>query len=429
MKWTYLIVIISLFFPQLAIAQEEIVVVIDEPGRNKVPIALPKPADKSKAAEEFYAVVKNDLQLSGWVEVVDPASYIEPRNTGVRPNEFNFADWEITGANALAKTKFELGSQLRVEAWIYHVPSKQKLGAKAFTAKAKNVRNLAHRVADEIIYRITGNHAPFNTRFSVIGKFPGNKELYIVDFDGENRTKITRNGSINLKPTWNRSGNKIAFTSYLNGNPDLYLADLSRGHISRLSARSGINIGASWHPNDKQMAVTLSPKGNPDIYLINAGTGRTLKRLTSWSGIEASPSFSPDGTKIAFVSERSGGPQIYTMNSDGKNKKRVSYQGGHNTDPVFSPDGTKIAYVTRQGTFDIRVLDLQTGTVTKLTNGEYGDNEDPTWSPDGNFVAFSSTRSGSSHIWMSTLDGTHQVQLTKGRGGYSNPSWSSPIEW
>jgi len=403
---------------------------VGAPGKNRLPLALPQPTGDTDYGDEFYQTVRRDLELSGWFEVIDPAAYIEPKETGLRPGEFQFSDWETCGAAVLGKTglKHKDSDRLRAEVWVYDVGGARKIGAKAFTADTESVRSLAHRIANEIILRVTGQAGPFNTRFAVSGSFTGNKEIYLVDFDGHGLTRITKNGSINIQPSWSSSGKKVSFTSYAQGNPDLYVADLTQGRINRLSARNGINTGASWNPRADVIALTLSPRGDPDIYTIDSNTGKRLSRLTRTNGIDVSPVFSPDGSKIAFVSERSGGAQIYVMNSDGSNAKRVTFQGGHNTDPVWSPDGESLAFVARDKVFDIFTVKPDGSNLTRITQGER-DNEDPSWSPDGHYIGFSSTRTGSSHIWMSTKDGTHQVQLTQGSGGYTNPAWSPTLTW
>jgi len=430
-KWTLLLFLpiwMTLLFPVLGTAETPIHIFVGAPGKNKIPVALPLPVGNSGPALEFHRVIANDLRLSGWVDVVDPAAYVEPVGVGVRSQDFRFDDWEITGAMGLAKTKVVVGDNIRTEVWVYDVAGRKKLGAMAFSGSHSNIRTIAHKAANEIIYRLTGRQAPFNTRFAVIGNFRGNKELYLVDFDGENRTPITRNGSINLQPSWSLDGSRIAFTSYLNGNPDVYIANLSLGNITRISSRRGINIGADWRPDGGALAITLAPRGNPDVFTISSEDGKQLSRLTKTHGIDASPTWSPDGSTLAFVSERSGGAQIFLMNADGGNVRRLTHHGSHNTDPAFSPDGKRIVFVGRKGVFDIYTIRTDGTGLVRVTEG-MGDNEDPSWSPDGNFVAFSSTRTGHPHIFMSTIDGTHQVQLTQGPGGYTNPDWSPPVRW
>ena len=416
------------FTPTLAPAQEQIHIYVGAPGQNKFPLALPKPVGGGAAAETFYETVVNDLQLSGYVDIINEKAYIEPQGTGVRPGDFNFDDWSITGAVGLAKTKYAFGEQTNAEVWVYDVAGRRKLGAKSFSGTPQSVRTLAHKVSAEIIYRLTGQSVPFNTRFAFAGDFTGNKEIYLVDFDGENRARLTRNGAINIKPRWSPSGQKIAYTSYLRGNPDLYVADLAKGSIRRISARTGLNIGASFAPDEQSMTVTLSSDGNAEIYRINALNGRKIARLTRSYGIDTSAVYSPDGSEIAFVSERAGGAQIYVMGADGSQPRRITFEGKINTDPAWSPDGKTIAFVNQGATFDVFTVRTDGTGLTRITQG-MGSNEDPSWSPDGNYISFSSTRTGSSHIWMSTKDGVHQKQLSKGKGNYTNPSWSPYINW
>jgi len=427
-----LVAFVALLTSSVATAQDSpIHIYVGAPGRNKVPIALPKAIGGHEKAAEFYSVVRRDLELSGWFEVIDNRAYVEPVNTGIMPGQFKFEDWDVPGAVALAKMRIDVrgGEQLRAEAWVYDVPGRRRLGATALTVAASSWRSLAHRVANEIIFQVTGQKGPFNTRFTYARKTKTGKEIGLVDFDGHDERSITNNGSINLKPIWHPNGHALSFTSYREGNPDLYVAELSKGVIQRVSNRMGINIGGSWSPDGATMALTLAPDGNPDVYLIEPLSGRNIRRLTRSGGIDVGPDWSPDGRQIAFVSERSGGAQIYTMNADGSNIRRVTFQGSFNTDPVWSPDGTKIAFVGRNGgRFDIFVVNVDGTGMRRLTQ-DMGDNEDPSWSPDGNYIGFSSTRTGTPHIWMSTIDGHHQAQLTKGRSGYLNPNWSPSLDW
>ena len=186
------------------------------------------------------------------------------------------------------------GRDQRAEVWVYDVPGRRRLGATALTVDAQSWRSLAHRMANEIIYQVTGQKGPFNTRFTYARKTKTGKEIGVVDFDGHAQRGITSNGSINLKPIWSPSGTELSFTSYREGNPDLYVADLKQGKIRRLSNRMGINVGGVWSPDRTKMALTLAPDGNPDIYLIDPISGQKIKRLTTSSGIDVAPCWSPD---------------------------------------------------------------------------------------------------------------------------------------
>ena len=396
-------------------------------GAKDIPIAIPRPKGGDEYTDTLWQVVKNDLEMSGFFLVIDPDAYTEAPTAGIRLGEFSFADWSVPDPVVLAKTSLTPStSGVEAELWVYDVPGTRKLGAKRFTAERSSGRRIGHRIADEIIRLVTGEPGIFTTRIAAVSNASGNKEIAFLDVDGHGVTPITKNGSINLQPTWSPEGTRISFTSYRSGNPDLFVADLASGSLKRISSRRGVNIGAAWHPTGDKLALTLTSGGDTDIFAIT-DAGDAIAQLTRAPGIDVAPTFSPDGTQIAFASERSGGLQIYVMGIDGSDAHRVTFQGTHNTDPDWSPNGERIAFVGRDGHYDVFTVGTDGKGMERVTQDQ-GDNEDPTWSPDGRYIAMTSTRTGASQIWMSTADGRHQVPVTPG-GGWSNPSWSPRTSW
>ena len=399
---------------------------INKPGGQDLPLALPRPQGDSPSIDALWDLVQRDMKLSGYFRVLDPQAFIEPPNAGLKPGTFRYTDWEVPGATALAKTALTTldDGRLQAQVWVYDVPGRNKLMGRSFTFNPNQLRQAGHRIANLIIEAVGGEPGIFNTRFAAVSRATGNKEIVVFDVDGANLRPVTRNGSINLQPAWSHDGSKLAFTSYRRGNPDLYVADLIRGKTRPVSTRTGINSGGAFHPNDRLLALTLSNRGDSDIYTVGSD-GSSSTRLTRSPGIDVSPTWSPDGSQIAFASERSGGIQIYTMDANGGSAKRLTFDGTHNTDPSWSPKGDRIAYVSRDTKYDVFTIRTDGSGRVRITE-DMGNNEDPTWSPDGRYLAFSSTRTGASHIWISTADSIHQMQITQGRGGYSNPAWSPP---
>ena len=399
------------------------------PGKQNLPIAVPRPKGDGSAVDEFWSVVRRDLEISGWFRVLDPDGFVEPEHAGVRIGEFEFNDWKTPGAAVLAKTVLTSGAgTARAEVWVYDVAGAEKLDARAFSGQPQRIRSVAHRVSNAIIEAVTKKPGIFATRFAAVNARSGNKEVYLVDIDGHGAIPITRNGSINLQPNWSPTGTALVYTSYRAGNPDLYVTDLTNATTRRVSARKGLNTGGSFSPLGDVLAATLSLEGNSDVYTLAPTSGKQIARLTTSPGIDTSPAFSPDGSLLAFVSERSGGAQVYVMPAGGGDARRVTFHGSHNTDPAWSPDGQKLAYVSRDGRFDVFTCGLDGRGVVRITQGQ-GDNEDPSWAPNGQYVGFSSTRTGTGQIWISTADGYHHVQITQDKGGWSNPSWSPYLNW
>ena len=402
------------------------IVVTVRPGAKDIPIALPYPqasGGTDAVSREIWEVVRRDLEMTGYFEIIDPNAYIE-QGKGVEPGTFEYDDWRFLKAAALAKTRLlPADGGLRADVFVYDVAGGAKIDAKGFIGTEREARYLGHRIADAILMALTGEPGFFGTRLAGVGSKTGKKEIYLMDIDGEGVVPVTSNGTINLSPAWSPDRGRVAFTSFKKDNPDLYVKDLKTGRLRALSERPGMDSGATFSPDGAQVALARSEGGDSDIYVLDATTGADVKRLTKGGGIDVAPDWSPDGSRIAFASERSGGSQIYVQEVSGAEAKRVTFQGSFNNDPVFSPDGSKIAFVGRDQRFDVFVVDVDGRNMVRITQDQ-GDNEDPSWSPDGKYLMFSSTRSGKSEIWLSTADGRHQMPVTPGKGGWTQPAWT-----
>lgn len=392
----------------------------------QLPLGLPPLKQGSSgiadSAELLRAVVQRDLTLSGYFALLADEANLEPNSAGIAPGDFNFEHWRAPGAVGLVKAALSLeGGLFTVRLHVYDVDAAAEILTRSISSA--DPRKLAHQVANAVVEAFTGSPGVFDTQVVAIVDFGSGKEVYTIDYDGANRRSISRNGSINLSPSWSPDGQQIAYTSYRDNNPDLWVTDLRSGRHSKLSARSGINAGAEWSPDGQEIALTLSKDQDSEIYVLGPD-GAIVARLTRNWGIDVSPTYSPSGSKIAFVSSRFGSPQVFLMNRDGTEQVRLTQMGGHNVGPAFSPDGSRIAFAGRdEGRFDIFVINTDGTGLRRLTQSN-GDDEDPSWSPDGNHIVFSSSRgSGGRQLYIMTADGNHQARLTDGGGSYTNPMW------
>jgi TolB protein len=418
---------LALLVPALGQAEgKESFIQITGGSAAKLPLALPPlklgSAGIDESAALVRAVVQRDLTLSGYFDLLADEASIEPATAGIEMGEFDFSHWQLPGAVGLAKSELSLeGGLFTVRLHVYDVDAAVEILARSISGA--DPRRVAHRVSNAIVEAFTGKPGMFDTRVVAIVDFGSGKEVYTFDYDGENRRSVSRNGSINLSPSFSPDGSKVAYTSYRDNNPDLWVTDLRSGRHTKLSARPGINAGAEWSPDGTELALTLSKDQDSEIYALGAD-GSIVARLTRDWGIDVSPSYSPDGSRIAFVSSRFGTPQIFLMKRDGTEQTRLTRMGGHNVAPSFSPDGSRIAFAGRdEGRFDIFVINTDGSGLRRLTQSA-GDDEDPTWSPDGNHILFSSSRGGRGRqLYIMTADGSHQARVTDGRGSYTNPMW------
>lgn len=369
----------------------------------------------SELALEMGVVVSQDLRFSGIFEVAAPLrAGASMADSAARP-----------AGECVISATLSGGSGLRLQALLTEPRSGRKIAERSYDLDASRARATAHRLSDEIVYILTGEQGIARTRLAFVGKTKDAQELYVVDYDGEGLTQVTRDKSIALSPSWSPDGEAILYTSYKRGTAGVYWTRPNASSGGAVSLEPGLNASPSWSHDGRRIALSLSKDGNSEIYALRRdGSGHV--RLTANRAIDISPTWSPDGRQIAFTSDRTGSPQVFIMDSDGANPHRVTYEGDYNASPEWSPlDGRRIVYVSRTyGGFDLYVLDLSTGGTTPLTRGEKGIFEDPTWAPNARHVAASRQSGGRRSIVVMQADGSETRTVTPSSLDAFAPTWS-----
>jgi TolB protein len=294
---------------------------------------------------------------------------------------------------------------------------------RSYEMQSAQAHRMAHRIADEIVYKLTGHKGIASTRIVMVGSRGGAKELYICDADGRNLRSLTSDRSVSLTPRWDTQGRRIVYTSFKSGFPDVYLIDLATSRRERIAKYPGLNTGADFSPDGRAVTLTLSKDGNPDLYQM-ALRGNKLTRLTrTRQAGETSPSFSPSGRQIAFVSDSSGSPQIYVISRSGGKRRRLSLEGRENVAPDWGPDG-RIVYASRRfGKYQICIHDPKTGQDRQVTRQDV-DHEDPSWAPDGRHIVYTRTLGYDSRIYILDTANGASIALHNVSGAWYTPAWS-----
>jgi TolB protein len=315
--------------------------------------------------------------------------------------------------------------RLVLEATLYDLAAGKSILGKRYRAGFDRARDVAHTLADEVLSYLTGRAGIARTQiaFASDRDQTGRKEVYLMDYDGQNQRRLTAHRSTSMSPTWSHDGATVAYTSLLAGTPAIYLADVATGRKTPAFNQGRFNATPTFSPDGARLALARSLDGNIEIFAGDR-SGANLQRLTHSPAIDTNPAWSPKGNEIAFTSSRSGSPQIYLMDPEGTNVRRLSYDGDYNDNAAWSPDGTRIAFTSRRnGRFHIAVANVITLEAKVLTQGE-GSHEDPTFSPDGRFLAFARKVKGKTQIWrLNAETGSGLRQLTEGANNDS-PAWS-----
>ncbi|MCX7046868.1 MAG: hypothetical protein NTX50_15450 [Candidatus Sumerlaeota bacterium] len=157
----------------------------------------------------------------------------------------------------------------------------------------------------------------------------GNSEVYTMDRYGRYPMRLTINIAIDSSPCWSPTGNRIAFTSDREGGKaQLYAMDadgLNTTRLTRLGAGYNYNDGAAWSPKSDLIAFSCRFEGKFDICTINID-GSGARQLTT-VGNNEDPCWSPDGTSIVFTSDRRGVAQLFVMQADGSNQTQLTVEG------------------------------------------------------------------------------------------------------
>ncbi len=409
-------IIILLCFTGTIFCQDIVLKV--NPNESRLPIGfielVPAANESRRLPLDLGRVVVDDLTFSGRVKVIES---LNPDSSGLHYFLHNEAYAYISGTYQYKNNKIEIRFYLKDS------ETQELILGKKYTVKRSSLRKAAHMYSDEIIYQLFGEKGIAQTKVVFVSKQSGNKEIYMMDYDGANTKRLTANKGMNLLPCWLRGNASILYTSYQLGNPQLFIKHLPNGQEQIFIHSKFLNTGPDYNSIDGEIVYTSSVKGNTEIFRIAESGGKPV-RLTYSKALEASPSWSPNGYEIVFVSGRSGPPMLYIMDRDGSNTRRLTYDGRYNTSPSWSPRGDKIAFcsMTENGGMDIYTIKPTGKEFRRLTSGA-GSNEHPSWSPDGRAIVFTSTRLGRKELYMMREDGSHQKQLTS-FGNNSSPDWS-----
>lgn len=398
-----------------------------------LPFAAPdfqsETAAATELAREITRVIAADLSGTGLFREVPATAHISTVSDFDAP--VKYADWKAVNAQALITGGVSVnGKQLTVRFRGYDVFADKELGAGLqFTGTTDGWRRMAHKVADTIYSRITGESGYFDSRVVFVSETgPKNdrrKRLAIMDYDGAGVQYLTNSASIVLAPRFSPTGDRVLYTSYESGFPQIHVLDVGKVQRRVLSADNGImSFAPRFAPDGRTVVFSQAEGGNTDLYIMDIATG-SRTRLTSAPSIETAPSYSPDGGQIVFESDRSGAPQLYVMPATGGEARRISFGKGRYGTPVWSPRGDLVAFTKQsKGRFHIGVMRID-GSEERLLTASFLD-EGPSWSPNGRVIMFTrETQGANGRALLYSVDILgRNLKPVRTPDGASDPAWS-----
>ncbi|MDW4551055.1 Tol-Pal system beta propeller repeat protein TolB [Defluviimonas sp. D31] len=428
---------VSLAFAGIAapmVAAEPLRIVIDEGMIEPLPFAAPNFVAENPGAAEVAAamtqVIVADLAGTGLFREIPSSAFISQVTSFDAP--VSYADWKAINAQALVTGAVAATSdgRINVKFRLYDVFSDAPLGdGLQFGGGQGDWRRIAHKVADQIYARITGESAYFDSRVVYVSesgpKDQRLKRLAIMDYDGANVQYLTDSSTIVLAPRFSPAGDRILYTSFETGFPRIKLMDIATVSSRALAELSGnMTFAPRFSPDGGTVVFSLEQGGNTDLYSMQLSSGQ-VSQLTNAPSIETAPSFSPDGSQIVFESDRSGNQQLYVMPASGGEPTRISFGEGRYGTPVWSPRGDLVAFTKQNaGRFHIGVMRTD-GSEERLLTASFLD-EGPTWAPNGRVIMFTRETSGAggaAQLYSVDISGRNLRKVPM-EGAASDPAWS-----
>jgi TolB protein len=381
--------------------------------------------DEEALPLDVAAVVSSDLARSGRFKPLPVGDMLQKP---VEPAAIRFEDWRTVGVDYVVVGRLtRAGNGYNIRFQLFDVYRGNQLIGYSIPVSQDALRRGAHRVADMIYEKLTGEPGAFTTRVAYITEVRDGDvrryHLVVADADGENQRVIVQSVHPLMSPSWSPDGRRIAYVSFEKKRPEIYVQDLGSGKRDVVSGRDGINGAPAWSPDGSKLALTLSTQeGNPDVYVMDLRS-KKLTRVTTSPAIETEPSWFPDGKRLVFTSDRGGGPQIYQADADGGTPKRLTFEGRYNARPVISPDGKLMAIVTQEDTsYRIAVMDLATGALRTLTDGRL--DESPSFAPNSSQILYATEYGGRGVLAAVSVDGRVRQRLALAEGDVREPAWS-----
>ncbi|MCC6195759.1 MAG: Tol-Pal system protein TolB [Burkholderiales bacterium] len=385
-----------------------------------VPIAIVPFQGESNFPLGVSGIVAADLARSGMFRMINADSVV-PRP--VRAEDVHFDVWRGRNADAVVVGSMQPLADGRVEVRfaLVDVVKQQLLTAMTYAVTPAQFRATAHKIADVIYEKITGDRGVFSTRIAYITKAGTRYQLLVADADGADPQVIVTSNEPLLSPRWSPDGTRIAYVSFEQKKPVVYVQNLGTGVRQAVASFRGSNSSPAWSPDGRRLAVTLTKDGGSQLYVMNAD-GSDLRRVATSGAIDTEAHFTADGGSLLFTSDRGGSPQIYRLNLGSGTVERLTFDGSYNVSPRPLPDGKGFVFVRRDGgRFQIAIQDFATRQMQILTSGPV--DESPSVAPNGKLILYASDAGGRGILAAVSSDGRVKQRLVSVGSDVREPAW------
>jgi len=267
----------------------------------------------------------------------------------------------------------------------------------------------------------------------------GGSDIYLINSDGSNLTRLTQNGKRNGVPTWSPDGARLAYVS----DGDICIIAIEAPQKERCLTAANqrvMNVGGTpypvWSPDGRFIVYSANfPDGQLLLLDVTTGSTRELTR----SHIMWPLSWSPDGKRLAapaFI----GDSAIIIVNIETGAEERFEIQSPPNISYgimlQWSPDGSQFAFLSFVSEFSasegwkpygaLSLVNTQGKDFRILARSIKESFGRLAWSPDGTRIAFNGdlTAPLETNLYVINADGSNLIQLTQDLHNIGDMAWS-----
>jgi len=207
--------------------------------------------------------------------------------------------WRPDGKEMLL-TSYRSG---RPEIWVYRLSD-------------HSFRSLGHRGNS-----MGGEYSPDGKRIAYCLTEGADTHIWVMNADGSNARRLTRDPTIDVSPFWSPDGTRITFTSDRAGTPQLYVMAADGSGVRRITFQGNYNQTPIWSPRGDTIAFTARDERKVfDLFLVTVDRG-VITRITQDQGrTNEDPSYAPNGRLIVFRTDRNGYGQLVVSDPFGNHQ-------------------------------------------------------------------------------------------------------------
>ncbi|MFC2076787.1 cupin domain-containing protein [candidate division KSB1 bacterium] len=235
----------------------------------------------------------------------------------------------------------------------------------------------------------------------------------------DGQVRVVTAGEVARWPAFSNDGRRLTYYSDKLGSEDIYSVNLDDGQVSRLTSDESDENRPTWTADGQRVVYTALRNGNLSLFS-SSRSGGLAQQITMDRADEVAPSFSRDGRHLVFQSNRKGSFDIWVMEVASGTIRQLTFDPAHDGTPTISPDGKTVAFDSdRSGNWDLYLIPLQGGLPRQLTKHE-ADDARPNWTPDGRFIIYASFQRGTI-MRIPVKGGASETLIDLGPGGLD--SW------